>query len=139
MNKLDQLCTIRKTFKAMLKAYTPFEGKNLNRYKTNSLCAIEGLRSIIENTPFEMGGLWGCVAIDHKKVSLVDLQNKIVGIEKAIHELDLFESSYLEQAVCLQSEISASLSKLRGIKNQFQALPSYYIDDIIKTTIKGRA
>jgi len=131
MNKLDQLCTIRKTFKTMLKAYAPFEGKNLNRYK-NSLCAIEGLRSIIENTPFEMGGLCGCVAIDHKKVSLVDLRNKIADIEKAIHELDLFESSYLEQAVCLQSEISASSAKLRRIKNQFQTLPSYYLDDIIK-------
>ena len=138
MNKLDQLCTIRKTFKAMFKAYAPFEGKNLNRYKTNSLCTIEGLRSIIENTPFEMGGLCGCIAIDHKKVDLVNLKNKILDIEKAIHELDLFESSYLEQTVRLQLEISASLAKLREIKNQFQALPSYYIDDIIKNTIKNR-
>jgi len=131
MNKITQYQLVRTAFVKMLKAYSPYEGKNLNRYK--KLLTIDSLFEEFENTPppFELNGVCSGVIIDHSNVELTRLREKIKEIEESLYELDLFESSYLEEYRELRLEIKRLAEKQREIKIKFKNLPSYLLDDLI--------
>lgn len=132
MNTIDQAMQVRKALKRMLKVYTPYEGKNLNRYK--NLDTIKDLYTDFEENPppFEFNGVFSGVVIDHTNVDLTRLKEKLNNIENIIHALDLFESSYLEEYKGLDQQIKTLVEKRSAIERSVKDIPSYMLKDLIK-------
>tara|TARA_R110001592_G_C13193003_1_gene753534 strand:- start:11030 stop:11428 length:399 start_codon:yes stop_codon:yes gene_type:complete len=132
MNSIDQLKQVRIALQAQLKAYTPYEGKNLNRYKNTP--EIDALVAAWENNPpaFGFGGLTGGVCIDHTNVNLDRLRERLEEVKECIHSLDLFESSYIEEYEEVVNQIKSLVARRKEIENNVNGIPSYMYADLLK-------
>jgi hypothetical protein len=131
MNTIEQLKQVRIALQAQLKAYTPYEGKNLNRYKNTP--EIDALSASWENNPppFGFGGLAGSVCIDHTNVNLDRLRSKLEEVKGCVYSLDLFESSYIEEYTELTKQIKLLVARRKEIENKVSGIPSYMYVDLI--------
>lgn len=131
MNTLDQAKIIRKGLVKIIKVYTPYEGKNLNRYK--NLPTIEALNMELKNNPLPMewNGLFSFAMPQWDNVDLTHLRDKLADIENVIHSVDLFESSYKEEYKEIKEQILDLCKKQRQIMRACEGIPSYMFDDLI--------
>ena len=132
MDSIDQAKQVRLALTKMLKVYSKYEGKNLNRFKN-----INDIDTLFNNfrdnpPPFTFNGLFCGVIINHQKVDTTELKAKIQEVEKAIHALDLFQSSYLEEYKKIDQQIKSLVEKRSCIERKVDGLPSYMLKDLIK-------
>lgn len=132
MNAITQAKECRKALIRMSEAYTPYEGKNLNRFK--SLPEISKLLVDLEENPppFTIGGVFGNECIDHNLVNLERIKNKIDQLDQLLYSLDLFESSYLDEYTKVCTHIENLVKIRKDIENKVNGIPSYMFKDLLK-------
>ena len=130
MDSIKQANHCRSTLVKMFKFYSKYEGKNLNRYK--NLKGIEDLAATINATPFEINGLFSGVLVDHQNVNTKPIKDKIESLENIIFSLDNVETD-LPELISLTDAIKDLSSKKRAIISKYKDLPSYFIEDLIRS------
>jgi uncharacterized Fe-S cluster-containing protein len=133
MDAIKQANHCRNTLVKMLKVYSKYEGKNLNRYK--NLEDIENLKPLIEDTPFNISGLFSCPYVDRKNVDTVQISQKIEELEGIIYDLDTVETD-LSELIELTILIKKYSEKKKLIMNNYKNIPTYFIEDLIRKELK---
>ncbi len=126
---IKELHDLRKVLKKMLKVYTRYEGKNLNRYK--NIDDILSVNKEAEQAPFTFIGLFSRPAIDYKNIDTTPIKKRLNKIEEAIHDLDLFEVSDMDEYVERGRLIKRLIAENEKIHHKYPNIPSYLLRDLL--------